>query len=797
MRQSVQLWDRWQVNDTGNLESSSDWHDVALPHDYAISQPLDSSMQWGVDQAFRNARRLVWYRRHITIGQLQAHTRYVLMSDGMYENARVYVNGHEAGGQAYGYSPFEIDMTQYLQPGDNELLIRLDTREVPTDRWYSGVGIYRSVTMQLRPENYVDSRDLVVTSDVDVSRKTAKVLCRVDSDELSRQQRYARELYRVEVCDDQGAVVASAKGSLVDGIECELSSVKLWSAETPTLYTLRVETEGDDETRDSVCQRIGLRTIEFNAEQGMLVNGEKTIFRGVCVHQDGGAIGSATTAELWRKRLSILKSMGCNGLRLAHHMHPRWMLDLADEMGFYVYSEPFDKWQSGHYKRFFDAGWKNDLDAMLRRDRNRPSVVMWGVGNEVENQAHQSMLAILRMLVSEAHRLDHTRPVGCALSPHFSKEAAEQGSNEGVIQATDEKVVQEEITDPAERVEQIAKVAALSDIVVLNYAEQWYDAIHQAVPDKPLFGSEVYQYFQGHELQMQDYREDNPNLVPLRKPYVIGGAVWAGFDYLGESMGWPSQGWSGALIRTNNSVKAGYWLLRSYWTDKPFVRFMVADYTQPDENVKEHWDIPPFVHHWEFPHIHKAVVPYAIATNCDEVRIWVNEREIYPLAVAHFANRLITGYLPYQAGKLTIVGLKQGKEVTREVISTPGQAQALQFITSDEKEMPISTSTVDEERLNPSQNRLQVVTVRAVDGEGNPVFHCSERVTFSVEGDVQIIAVDNGNLMNTEGFQGNQVHLWQGKASCIIRIPSRLSHARVYAHAEGFESAALTIEENK
>lgn len=797
MRQSVQLWDRWQVNDTGNLESSSDWQDVTLPHDDAISRPLEPAMEWGVDQAFRNARRLLWYRRLITIQQLQAHTRYFLTSDGMYENARVFVNGHEAGGHAYGYSPFEIDITHYLQPGDNELLISLDTREVPTDRWYSGAGIYRAVALEVRPENYVDRRDLVVTSQVDVSRKTARVTCRVDSDEQSRQREYARGLYHVSLRDADSRVVAYATGNLVEGIDCELSEVRLWSAETPYLYTLSVESEGPEENRDSISQRIGLRTVEFTGEQGMLINGEKTIFRGVCVHQDGGAVGSATTAELWRKRLSVLKTMGCNGLRLAHHMHPSWMLDLADEMGFYVYSEPFDKWKSGHEKRFFDAGWKEDLDAMLRRDRNRASVVMWGVGNEVENQAQKSMLEILRMLVAEAHRLDSTRPVGCALSPHFPQATAELGTSEGIIQATDEKGASGEITDPAQRVAQIAKVAALSDIVVLNYAEQWYDAIHQAVPNKPIFGSEVYQYFQGHELQMQDYREDNPNLVPQRKPYVIGGAIWAGFDYLGESMGWPSQGWSGALIRTNNSVKAGYWLLRSYWTDTPFVRFMVADYTQPDENVKEHWDIPPFVHHWEFPNIHKAVVPYVIATNCDEVRIWVNDREIYVPAVSHFANRLVTGYLPYQPGILTVIGFTNGTEVTRDVLYTPGKAQRLQFISSDEKELPISSSMVSAESLNPTELRLQVVTVRAVDGKGNPVFQCSDRVRFSVEGDAQIIAVDNGNLMNTEGFNAASVRLWQGKASCVIRVASGVSHARLYAQAEGFEPAMLTIAKNQ
>ncbi|MCH9276386.1 DUF4982 domain-containing protein [Bifidobacterium amazonense] len=784
------IMDGWEFSEGPTPANAGTGRPVDLPHDFVINHPVHDHIDWGVDQAFREWQGTGWYRRTIHIDAKREGYRYYLDFDGVYENARVSVNGTPVGGWNYGYSPFRLDVTDAVFEGDNDILVCADNNEAPTDRWYSGSGIYRTVTWMELPERHLDERDVIVRQHVDWTARSADLTVDVGTDTLRGETVVAT------LRDSDGETVAEARGQ--GRLRMHVDDARLWSAENPYLYTLTLalpeknDASSSCDMLDGIDLCIGLRDIRFDAEQGMIVNGRRTIFRGVCLHQDAGCVGSASTKELMRNRLEQLKDMGCNGLRLAHHAHPRQMLDLADEMGFYVYAEPFDKWESGHYRRFFKDGWRADLAAMIRRDRNRPSIVMWGVGNEVENQAKRSMLAILRDLVAEAHRLDDTgRPVGCAMSPHFQTETADTAGTEGIIQVTDDAPADQEIDDPDQRVARIKLIADITDVTVLNYAEQWYGKVNAAIPDKPIFGSETYQWFVGHEWQMQDYISENPNLVPERDRYVIGGAIWAGFDYLGESMGWPSKGWSGALIRTNGVPKAGYWLMRSYWCadGEPFVHFMAADYTQPDENVKEHWDIPPFVGHWEFPQYHKNVVPYLIATNCDEVCIRVNQRELYVRPVREFANRAVIGYLPYQPGVLTVIGYRDGHEVCRETTNTPiSPAVTLEFADTTRR-----VALPETMELPARRGYERLLSVRCLDAAGNPVFREFAPVRFRIAGPAGIIAVDNGNLMGNEPYGQDTIHLHQGVASVMIRLTGEPGRIILSADAPGMHTATQTI----
>ena len=791
-RSITELMTGWEFSSGTHPALAGRGRIVDLPHDWAINRPMVNPMDWGVDQAFRDWWGIGWYRRTLTLTSKEAGRRYLLDFDGVYENSTVIVNGAEIGGQAYGYTPFRLDITDALHDGDNEVLVRVENLDAPTDRWYSGAGMYRTVRLLDVPAMHLDERDFVVVQHIDLQKSKAQVKLALDPDCDRRGplQVWSSPI-AVTLRNMDGTVVAEASGTLAGEVLLHIDHPRLWSAENPYLYTLAVALADGS---DVIEQRIGLREVEFDPNRGMLVNGTKTIFRGVCLHQDMGCVGSAARREVIRARLEQLKAMGCNGLRLAHHAHPREMLDLADEMGFYVYAEPFDKWESGHYKRYFEAGWRNDLSAMIRRDRNRPSVVMWGVGNEVENQAKRPMLAILRALVDYAHHLDPAgRPVGCAMSPHFQSEVADTSESEGIIQATDEALADHEIEDPAERVERIKRIADITDVTVLNYSEQWYDRVHAAIPDKPIFGSEVYQWFIGHDLQMQDYISENPNLVPEEKEWVIGGTIWAGFDYLGESMGWPSKGWSGALVRTNGVPKAGYWLMKSYWQaqGEPFVHFMVADYSLPDENIKEHWDIPPFVGHWDFPQYYRNVIPFMVTTNCDEIRILHPYRELFFKPVREFANRVVTGYLPWHPGTLTVVGYRGGKEVCREEVVTPvSPAVNLQFADVTALGRPGLPETMTMS-AGPDYERL--LSVQCLDVDGNQVFRESAPVRFRVDGPAEIIAVDNGNLMSNETYGNDIIHMHQGVASVMVRFTGEAGRVVLSADAPGMRSAVQTI----
>lgn len=565
----------------------------------------------------------------------------------------------------------------------------------------------------------------------------------------------------------------------------------------------------------------------------MFVNGRKVWLKGVCLHQDVGCLGIAAEKDIYRQRLLALKEMGCNAIRAAHHTFSGEFLDLCDELGFYVYEECFDKWHGGLYGRYFQTQWRQDVDAMVRRDRNRPCIFMWGVGNEVENQGQDSMLESLEMLTEYVRSLDD-RPVSCAMNPHFKREDnVDPGQVRDIQQFVDE-VSDTEIYDNEERVERIKRIARYVDVLACNYQEQWYPLIHERIPGKLILGTEVYQYFMGSFDQMQNFTDRNPVLAVQDMDYVLGSFIWTGIDYLGESMGYPAKGWGGALIRTNGSRRPGYYLMQSYWSEKPMVHFSVMDYSLEDEGVKEHWDIPMLADHWHFPQFRKTVIPYVIMSNCEEVRLYLNGKRIYVPRPEECRNRMITGFLPYLPGKVEAVGLNAGQKVCRYSVVTPGAAVQLKFMgdawtfqaedgyrSEDEYSTEDGTGAEDEYSTEggrdteqettaadslsggnfgcgvqkaqqiqgrgfPTENLRQMqLTVGAFDAEGNHCFRESAKVRFQVEGPAKILAVDAGEITGNEPYQSDSIHMFRGQASVMLEFTGNPGRVTVYAYAEG------------
>ena len=319
---------RFALDAVGGRPDDSDFKPVCLPHDWAVLAPADEHAALGGAQGFFNRSAVGWYRRALRIGEIPAGSRCWLEFGGVSENCTLWVNGVEIGGQRYGYTPFRLDVTDALRPGENELLLRVDCTAEPADRWYSGCGIYRTVKLCILPEDCLDSRQIAVTTGADgfVRIRTGR------EDEV-----------QAALLDAEGRTVASGTGR--EEIALRVASPCLWTAETPYLYTLRLSTASDE-----ISLRIGLRESCLRPD-GLYINGRRTILKGVCLHQDFACRGVAVKAELWRARLRQLKEIGCNALRLAHHVFAEEFLDLCDEMGFYVYEEAFDKWHSGLYGR--------------------------------------------------------------------------------------------------------------------------------------------------------------------------------------------------------------------------------------------------------------------------------------------------------------------------------------------------------------------------------------------------------------------------------------------------------------
>lgn len=762
-RTEKQILNNWEFALGEPLEEN--YRKIFLPHDWAVSAPFNRNMDQGGAQGFRDRWGIGWYRRKLELQEKKSGYRYYLDFGGIFENSTVWVNGQEAGGRKYGYSQFRLDVTDFVRQGGNDILIRVDNTARPADRWYSGAGIYRTVKWIETEEKHLDEREIFVRTRVD--GPDAAVLVDTGTEEPVRILLAIGD-ERIETVSHGGRAVIPVKNA------------KLWSAAEPNLYTLTLELTDGDRTADSVSRKVGIREVCMIPGKGMFVNGTREILKGVCVHQEAGCLGTAVRKEIWRERLAVLKEMGCNAIRAAHHIFPEEFLDLCDEMGFYVYEECFDKWTGGLYGRYFRTEWKADAECMVKRDRSRPSVILWGVGNEVEHQAQDSMLDILRMLTEHVRSLDDTRPVTYAMNPHFKRKSNVDASRVADIQKLVDEADDTEITDNSERIECIRKIADIVDIISCNYQEQWYSLIHERIPDKLILGTEVYQYFMGHEDQMQNFTEKNPSLVPQTMNYVIGSMIWTGYDYLGESMGYPAKGWSGALIRTNGVRKPGSYILESYWSKKPMVHFSVMDYSLADEGVKEHWDIPMYADHWQFPQFHKTVIPYMIASNCDEVALYVNRKRFYTAKPAECENRLIKGFLPYVSGEVKAVGYIEGREVCSHVTVTPGPAVKLSF------EKP-------ELRLRAQEGYELMLIVRAEDEAGNPYFRESAMVRFKTEGPAEVLAVDSGNLMSSEPYQEDFIHLYHGQAGVLIRLTGEAGRIAVNAYAEGMQSGRAVI----
>ncbi|WP_438448417.1 sugar-binding domain-containing protein [Gorillibacterium sp. sgz5001074] len=762
-RRETLIMNGWEFT----LKEPEDSHfvPVQLPHDWAITAPINRNMKEGEPQGFRDRWGIGWYRRKLELAEIKPGYVYLLQFDGVYENSTVWVNGQEAGGRKYGYSRFTLDITAYIHEGVNRILVKVDNTAHPADRWYSGAGIYRTVKLLELNRHHLNPEDIQVKTAIDGDTGIVTI------------QTGVRSLVKACLADGSVRITGESDNGV---IRLDIPNVKRWSPDEPHLYRLELSLYEGDEPVDTCELRIGVRDIQWIPGKGMSVNGRITKIKGFCIHQDAGCLGVAVPPEIWRDRLIAFKAMGCNAIRTAHHMPAAELLDLCDELGLFVYEEPFDKWTGGSYRRYFETEWQRDLECMVKRDRNRPCIFIWGVGNEVEHQGQESMLQILRMLKEHLLALDDTRPVTYAMNPHFKYESNVDLSQVKDIQQFVDEVSDTEIEDLDEKVERIRRIGEIVDVISCNYQEQWYPAIHKAIPDKLILGTETYQFFRGHPGQMQNYSEDVPWMDVEKHDYVIGGMLWTGIDYLGESMGYPAKGWAGSLFWTNNERKPLSYLYESYWSDKPMVYLAVMDYSLQDEGVKEHWDAPRYASHWNFPQFHKTVIPYMIATNCDEVTLELNGKRIHEKPPASYPSRMMTGYLPYLPGTVTVRGFIGGVEACSYTLRTAGPAVKLGF-------------DLEVLRLGAGSGHQKLFTVRAKDSEGIPVFRESSKVAFRVEGPAEIVAVDNGDLCSSETYDNSWMHMYHGAVSTVLRFTGEKGRVVLSAFSEGMAAAQLVI----
>jgi beta-galactosidase len=729
------------------------WKHVNLPHDWVISRPFYRGEQNGWTpqnmQGFFEWEGVCWYRKEFSLSAVSGKAVYVCFG-GAYRNSKVYVNGKEAGGRASGYSSFEINITEFVKEGNNLIAVRLDNGCEAPDRWYSGSGLYRNVLIKILPVTHIKTYGV----HIDVKQNDVTVTTTIVSRAQSEKGSVVVQIFKPDgTSAAKSAVPFDMNGKSEIAVKQKLSvkSPALWSAENPNLYRAFVNLETGKEGMSEEV-KFGFRTVKIEYKRGMTVNGKKVKLKGVCLHHDCGITGSAYYDEAWRRRLLTLKSIGCNAIRTSHNPPAREFLDLCDELGFYVADECFDKWKSGYYAAHFDEDSKRDLSDFILRDRNHPCVIMWSVGNEVEDQGNDSMIQIQKNLVSIVKSMD-SRPVTCALAPHANPRSLVGAPVDELVKLT-------------------KKLAKDVDVLGLNYHEPLYQAYTAGI-NKPILGTECYEFYSSVGTNFEDVSAKNPWRFVLENNNVIGQFIWAGIDYLGESP-WPVKGWTGSILDICGFMKPNAFFRKSIWSQEPFVYLAFYDQERKHDYARGRWSFPAMASHLNFEHFHGRNVKAAVFTSCEEVELWVNGKKMGRRKKDDFENGIIEWPLEYHSGNMEVKGFNKGKEICSYVLQTAGPPQKIKLLP-------------DKTKLKAGE--IAHIEVNITDKDELTYPNEEFLIEFSLTGDGEILGACSGDLSQNLGFAFPKVFTFDGRALAVIRAGDASGELVLRAYSEKLEKA--------
>jgi len=733
------------------------WRELNVPHDWSIEGPFDVNNPAGIQGAYLPGG-IGWYRKHFRLPEKYKGKKVFIQFDGIYHNSEVWINSHYLGKRPYGYISFLYDLTDYLKfNGENILAVRVDNSDQPNCRWYSGSGIYRHVWLKITDKLHVSHWGTYITTP-EVSEKSATI--RIRTKVKNEYQSSKKCGLTMTIVDKRGRTIAETKSSHSVPADSEyefdqilkINNPILWSVENPQLYVSRSVVSDSKNILDEYKTPFGIRKFRFDKDKGFFLNGKNIKFKGVCIHHDAGCLGAAVPDRALERRLEVLKSLGCNAIRTSHNPPAPELLDMCDMMGFLVIDEAFDKWSGASFAKW----WKDDLRAMLRRDRNHPCVILWSVGNEVGNQGSPEANRTLEMLVEFVHKEEPTRPVTCALRPSIFKTRQKNA---------------EHITD----------IAKLMDVTSLNYQEQAYADCKKVWPEIIIIGTECYPYFRGKAARYKAYEASNPWFDVVRNDYVVGQFLWTGIDYLGESRGWPDKGWSTALIDTCGFRKPRSYFHQSVWSDEPMVHIAVFDNSLDINPGKLHWGWPKIASHWTFPNFKNQVLRLITYTNCQSVELWIGEYLWGEKFLSEFDDRMMIWYFPYRPETLKAIGKNNGQEVCSYELRTSGKPAKIVL-------------KPDRTTITANGQDLSHIEVNVTDTNDILVPTAKHLINFHIEGEGKIIGVDNGDLRSGESYKKNKRSAFMGRCLVIIQSTAKPGVVRLAAYAEGLETAEITLD---
>ena len=722
--------------------SEAGWSDIQLPHDWSIKLDFDNSV--GGSAGFIPGG-IGWYRKSFEAPAYYKDKKVSILFDGIFHQSDVYINGNHLGFRPYGFVSIEYDLTPYLKFGeDNTIAVRVD-RTGAGARWYTGSGIYRHVWLNVVNHVHVETYGTYVTTPT-ITKESAevKIVTTVvnygnNNETFTVSQRVLNALGKEVAKSGNSKITLSANTSADAEQEFSIKNPALWSIENPNMYTMETTIKSGSKTMDVYTTPFGVRTIKWCKDNGFMLNGERVKLKGMCLHQDAGSMGTAVPDRADERRLEILKEYGCNAIRCAHNQPTPEFLDMCDRMGFVVIDEAFDKWKSGYYEKYFDEWWQRDLENMILRDRNHPSIILWSIGNEVQEAWEDTSISIPRakMLQDFVHKMEPTRPVTLA---------AQNGHNE--------------------------EFAGVTDVIGYNYLEARMLSDKKKYPERIVLVSEELPYFSGEEGNIRSYTPYNPWNIVAEHDFVAGGFIWSGVDYLGESGG-NSRGWPNGLfdICMNEKPRAAYH--RAMWNDEPVVRIAFLDPSLDIDHGRDLWQWPKMAAHWTLPDSYIGqVIQVSTITNCERVEMFFNDKSMGVYKTADFTNNNIIWNLPYRPGKLEAKAYNGDKEVATHTL-----------ITSKNTDRAVIKADVTEMKADGQD--LSHISIHLEDEDGNPVQTDDRMLTVSVEGEGRFMGIDNGDLRRKNSFAGNELRTYFGKALVVVQSTRKAGKMYVNIKMEG------------
>lgn len=772
MKRVIDLNNSWKylVHDISKNESFKDfyrdnfddssWETVNVPHDSSIVSEFSETNASGPRGGYAKTT-LCYYTKTFNVEKADLDKDFVVEFEGVYMNSTVYINGEKLGTYPYGYTAFRYNLTQHIRLGENRIAVLVNNEIQPASRWYTGTGIYRKVKLYVLEKVSFDFDNLIVKTPV-ICKEYAKIdidFSFFNSDKFSRHGDID-----LNILDAEKNIVASFSGSrsVATNSKYPLSwSVNLpkpilWCNENPYLYTCKIDFTENGELIDSQETKFGVREIKFTANEGFIINGKKEFLKGVCLHHDNGLIGASAEKEAFRRKILAVKKMGANAIRTSHNPEAKDFLDLCDEYGMYVMEEAFDEWTLGKrpgvfgkvfmrqpifaYASYFENWAEKDLSAMIKRDRNHACIVMWSVGNEIEELRHVEGEKLVQDLRNIVYKHDCTRPVTVACN---GLEAINKTFSPDIV-----------------------------DVCGYNYAESFYEKDHERRANRVIIGSETatvtafeargkYEKF----LEMQPCEKTTFNLIAqtdaehqsseelaksfvkarmdrgenswklhVQNPFVAGIFIWTGIDYIGEPTPkvWPSISSYFAPIDRALQPKDAFYFYKSIWSDE---------------------DVLHILPHWNLPEKEGKTVPVWCFTNCDEVEIFVNGKSFGKKTLDKKENfHLEWDEVFYEKGEIKAVGTRNGKEIVEKVKTTGSSKSVL----------------LELERTTAELESLVYAKVSITDENGLTVPNSEENIEFSCNENLSFIASDNGNP-EFSNFNSKVLPSFSGIATAVFR----------------------------